>query len=96
MPNFVSDIRQQRKTRCKGKQADHTLSKSNKCASSEMIINVDQLERPINWEYEVRERIRRTTIRDTMLQEIYSNFGNVEKRNLLIEELIQEEEKFLT
>ena len=61
-----------------------------------MIINVDQLERSINWEHEVKERIRRTTIRDTMLQEIYSNFGNVEKRNLLIEELIEEEETFLT
>ena len=97
LPNVVSDIRQQRRTtRCKGKQADHTLTKLNKCASFEMIINVDQLERPINWEHEVKERINRTTIRDTMLQEIYSNFGNVEKRNLLIEELIEEEETFLT
>ena len=95
--NFVSDIRQQRRaTRCKGKQADRTLTKLNKCASFEMIINVDQLERPINWEHVIKERIRRTTFRDTMLQEIYLNFENVEKRNMLIEELISEEEKFLT
>ena len=60
-----------------------------------MVLNADQLECPIIREHVIQESIHRTSIRDTLLQEIYSNFGSEEKRNLLIEELINEEEKFL-
>ena len=96
LPNFVSDIHEQRRTiRCKGKQSNGIKTKLDESARFEMILNTDQLECPIIREHVMHEKIHRTSIRDTLLQEIYSNFGDEEKRNLLIEELITEEEKFL-
>ena len=96
LPNFISDnLQQRRTTHCKGKRSSTKTTTLHKCTRFEMILDADQLEYPINGHHAIEERIHRTSIRDTMLQEIYSNFGNEEKRNMLIEELINEEEKFL-
>ena len=96
LPNSVSDIHQQRRTiEYKGKQSNPMKTKLNKKARFELVLNADQLECPVFRDHVVQESIHRTSIRDTLLQEIHSNFGNEEKRNSLIEELINEEEKFL-
>ena len=85
LPNSIPDVYHQRRaTKTKGKKSTNTVTKSNKNRAFETILDVKQLECssiPSNFN---GGRTLRINTRDTLLQEIQSNFRNIEKRNVLI------------
>ena len=96
LPNSIPDVyRQRRLVKGKGKKSFNNKMHSNQSPNVETILNVNQLQRSIIPDHFIARKIHRTNIRDTLLQEIQSNFGNKEKLDILIEQLIHEEENFL-
>ena len=97
LPNSVPDVyRQRRTTACKGRKSNQGTTESYKNPTITMILSADRLENSVGNKQFIGNKVHRTNIRDTLLQEIHSNFGDKEKRDLLIEQLVEEEEKILT
>ena len=96
LPNSIPDVyRQRRFVKSKGKKSFSNKMNTNQSPKIETIVSVNQLQRSIIPDHFIAKKNHRINIRDTLLQEIQSNFGNKEKLDILIEQLIHEEENFL-
>ena len=95
LPNSVPDISyRQRNDKCKVKRSNQTFAVSNKMFRSKMILDVTELS--IDGSNNHEQKNSRKAFRDNILKEIKSCATDDPKRHLLIEELIDKEERYVS
>ena len=97
LPNSVPDISyRQRNKRCKGKRSNQSGAATNKISRSKMLLDARELTIQGSKNLLEEHKSHRKTFRDNILKEILSCAVDDHKKTLLIEELIDKEESYVS
>ena len=97
LPNSVPDISyQQRNKRCNRKRSNQSVTASNEISRSKMMLDATELTIQCSKNYLEQHKNHRKTFRDNILKEIRSCAIDDDKKKLLIEELIDKEESYVS